>query len=383
MRTPTAILAGSLLLAACGPGPNVVYVPAPTPTPAPRPTAARPPVRAPAPAPAPQPVTMARLPIGVTIVRADESRLLVDLNQPAYLAVFEIVPNRGVTVLYPASARRRQVALSGSAWLPVSWRSQRDDDPDGRDARDARDARGSGRRPPPHYVYAVASDRPLRLTDAVFDDDDLRDMLGSRLYRGADPYETMDALSRRFVPPGRTDEQWGEDLYTMNVMRRSAPMIRVAPDSVVASNGNPIHGRGDARMRPPVYRVPRPGDAQGGGQENGGGRMGGTSVAGIVDGGAAAGSGREGSDARPDRPSTVDVRQQGKPEHPSQGGHGEQKPEQKPEPKPPAAPKAGDDAPPRPPAEGPRGIMERARERAHPAASDTTDRKEKPKPDAS
>ena len=77
MRTPFVIIAGSMLLAACGP---VVYVPAST---------TNTPVRA---VPAPE------LPVGVDIVRVDDGRLLMSTNQPAYLAVFEIVPNHGVSL---------------------------------------------------------------------------------------------------------------------------------------------------------------------------------------------------------------------------------------------------------------------------------------------
>src|SRR4051812_9897322 len=82
MRTPVVVLAGTFALLACAGG--TVYVPAPAPVstsaqkPAPRPVATAP---APRPLPAPMP------PVGVTIVRADEGRLQVSTNQPAYLVV--------------------------------------------------------------------------------------------------------------------------------------------------------------------------------------------------------------------------------------------------------------------------------------------------------
>jgi hypothetical protein len=85
-------------------------------------------------------------PVGVTIVRVDDSRLLVSTNQPAYLAVFEIVPNRGVTLVYPASPRQRQMALAGSSWLDVSWRSARGVEDDDRDERGRRITCTSSRR---------------------------------------------------------------------------------------------------------------------------------------------------------------------------------------------------------------------------------------------
>lgn len=276
MRTPIVVLAGTLLVA-CASGTRVVYVPVPASTSAPAPTPA-PPARI---IPAPMP------PVGVAIVRVDERQMLVSTNQPAYLAVFEIVPNHGVTLVYPASPAQRQFALTGSSWLNVSWRSAR-----GLMDDDARDAYGRRRGAPAvHHVYVLASERPLRLSASAFDDRALATMLGPHLTRAEDPYETMAALSRRFVPPGR-DEDWGEDVYTMDVARpvvtvrvakiycpdgsvvyardemvdrtvcpwqsqgRAAPAPR--PDSVVASNGrrmpSPMEPGGVAR----IFRIPGP-----------------------------------------------------------------------------------------------------------------------------
>ncbi|NUP72369.1 MAG: hypothetical protein HOQ17_12365, partial [Gemmatimonadaceae bacterium] len=225
MRTPIAILAGTLLVA-CASGTRVVYVPVPasTTTPVPAPTA--PPARV---IPAPMP------PVGVTIVRVDDRQVLVSTNQPAYLAVFEIVPNRGVTLVYPTSPVQRQFALTGSNWLNVSWRSER-----GLMDDDARDARGRRRGPPVvHHVYAVASERPLRLTPSAFDDRALAAMLGYRLTQAADPYETMAALSRRFVPPGK-DEDWGEDVYVMDVAR---PVVTVRIAKIYCPDGSVVYAR--------------------------------------------------------------------------------------------------------------------------------------------
>ncbi len=283
MRTLLAILAASVLVA-CSSGTRIVYVPAPAPAPAAK--------RAPAPAPMPMP------PVAVTIARVEDSRVLVSTNQPAYLAVFEIVPGRAVSLVYPSSARQRRVALSGSSWLTVShWRG--DDgarsvrnDRDGRDDRYDRDGRRVRRRATERHLYAIASDRPLRLSEAAFDHDYLRTVVGSRAMRDDDPYDVMAALSRRFVPAG-DEEDWGEDLFTLDASR-PAVVVRVAkiycpdgsvtyvredmadrascpwtgrsggrlgpmprPDSVMASSGRPIVRRPDQRG-PAVFRVPKP-----------------------------------------------------------------------------------------------------------------------------
>ena len=243
MRTPLAVLAASALLA-CSSGTRIIYVP----TPAPAPVSAS--------APAPRAVPVPPRPVAVSIVRVDEHRLLMRTNQPAYLAVFEIVPNRGVTVVYPASPRQRQLALSGSHWLNVSFGSERDDDGNARDDR---------RRRSTHHVYAIASARPLRLSDAAFDDAGLRAMLGSRAYRATDPSVTMTALSRRFVATA-VDEDWSDDIYTIDMMRQRV----LRSDTVVASNGRPVRGRMEPAS-PRVFRVPPSTDAGNGEPKSSGG----------------------------------------------------------------------------------------------------------------
>jgi hypothetical protein len=223
--------------------------------------------------------------VAVTIVRAEENRLLVSLDRPSYLAVFDIVPGRGVTLLYPTSARQQQVRMVGARWLDPRWGTlnRYDAATSGRYARNDRALT--------HYVYAVASDRPLRLSSAAYDDDMLANVLGIRASWVDDPYDTRDAIVRQFVPATR-DEDWGEDMYTMEAMR-AVQVVRVAriycpdgsvmyvreemfdralcprvvasrgsgwgvrPDSVVTWNGRRVSPHFDPNSRTPVYRIPR------------------------------------------------------------------------------------------------------------------------------
>jgi hypothetical protein len=383
MRTPIVILAGSLLTA-CVSGTRVVYVPVPA---------------DPAPAPAPAPARTP--PVAVTIARVEESRLLVSTNQPAYLAVFEIVPGHGVTLAYPTSPRQRRAALAGSHWLTVSRWSDADERYD-RVSRS--DRQGYSER----HLYVLASERPLRLTDDAFNDDYLRTVVvGSRAMRAASPYETIAALSRRFVPPEK-DEDWGEDLFTIAVSRptvvvhvakiycpdgsvmyvreemadrvtcpyygrrdvpASAPPPR--PDSVVASNGRPMTVPPTGpRMQPPVFRVPRPSDENPVIEQQGMRRGSPPGHPADVDGGRIASSdssrderGRAGKDHEDngnhygwDRTS---------PHKPSKPEQKPEKPEQKPESKPEQKPNDDDNA---------KGKSEEKekRERVQPADSDTT-----------
>jgi len=278
MRTPLLILAGAIVFAGCSSGTRVIYLPAPSP--------------ATAPEPAPLP------PVGIVLAGVSDSRVQVSTNQHAYVALFEIVPDRGVTLVYPVSRRQRQAEHAGSSWLPVSWQWSRDDD------RYSVSSTGSGgfgggigrpARPTVRYVYAIASERPLRITDRALDDDYLRQVLVTRAWRTADPYEVIEKLSRHFVP-AQHEEDWGEDLLEMDLVRPTRPMrtARVycpdgsvvhvrddiadrgwcppatgrrtgragspwpRADSVVASSGRPVIARrSEPRMRPPVYRIPK------------------------------------------------------------------------------------------------------------------------------
>lgn len=277
MRPSFVALAGSLLLSACVSGTRVVYVPVPADNTAPAPAVT--------PTPPPPPVEVAQPPVAVTIVRAEENRLLVSLDRPSYLAVFDIVPGRGVTILYPTSARQRQVTMVGARWLDPRWGTlnRYDAASSGRYARNDRSLT--------HYVYAVASERPLRLSRSAFDDDLLANMLGVRATWVDDPYDTRDAIVRQFVSATR-DEDWGEDMYMMDAMR-AVQTVRVArvycadgsimyvreeladraycprsvnvrgsgwgvrPDSVVSWNGRRVTHNYDPNARTPVYRIPR------------------------------------------------------------------------------------------------------------------------------
>src|SRR5262245_41508779 len=66
-------------------------------------------VQNPPPAPPPPAPTRRVVPVEITVVRPDQGRLLVQTNRSAYVALFEIVPGRGVALLYPTSTRQRSV----------------------------------------------------------------------------------------------------------------------------------------------------------------------------------------------------------------------------------------------------------------------------------
>jgi hypothetical protein len=234
----------------------------------------------PAPQAAPEPPRVE--PLQVNIVRPEDGRVLVQTSRPAYLAVFEIVPGRGVSLVYPRPMQPVDVLLNGLTWVNVYWTMRYD--------LDRRFASSDTR-----YIYAVASDTPLRFADGDYDRSHLERRLGSTFYSST-PNAAVRAISREFVR-AQPDEYWGEDMYTMALApsrivvairwarvycpgggyfevredvadhifcpsrntSRGRP-VTIVPDSVFASNGRRVPRHMDPTARTPIFRVPAPTD---------------------------------------------------------------------------------------------------------------------------
>lgn len=261
MRFPHYLLALSVLgAAACGP----TYV-----------------VQGPPPGPAPQrvPEPPRVPPLEVSIVRTEEGRVLLQTSRQAYVAVFEIVPGRGVSLVYPAPMRPRNIQYTGLSWINVYWTMR----PDYRYASSET-----------RYIYAVASDTPLRLEDDMYDPRRMERSLGSA-YWSSSPNATVRAIAREFVRQ-QPDEWWGEDMTSMTLTnnrvnivirlarvycpdgnvfevredmidrvwcpaRRGGPRVgerpgAALPDSVFNSTGRRVPRRIDPSARTPIFRVP-------------------------------------------------------------------------------------------------------------------------------
>ena len=193
MRIPVrrvATLIASLALAACSSGTVIVVRP-----------------------PAPPPPPPRRIePLEITVARPVRGQLVVQTNRPSYVALFEIVPERGVALLAPSYAHQRTWMLAGLNWVPVSWKVQ----------SSMYYGRPSGTSLPARWVYALASDEPLHLPDEAFHPGYLRRVLGPAAYRGTNPYVTMRAIARAFVP-SVIDEAWAEDAYALAATYASDP----------------------------------------------------------------------------------------------------------------------------------------------------------------
>src|SRR3982750_1798655 len=131
---PTLVLS----LAACVSG-RTIYVgePAPVQPPPPRPVAIMKP--APLPAPVPQP----REALEVTLGRPARGQIPIQLSRPSYVAIFEIVPNQGVTLVQPTTTQRRRVTQAGVSAVGMWWGERR----------------ATNDEQPSRFVYVVAADQ--------------------------------------------------------------------------------------------------------------------------------------------------------------------------------------------------------------------------------
>ena len=185
VRSDRLVAVLTLVLAGCSSGGTVV-------------------VRRPLPPPAPVPVMIE--PLEVDVTRPHNGKIYVQTNRAAYVAIVEIVPERGAALVYPSSTRQRQFVVAGLRDVPVWWEPTR---------VTYRGVGMSSRANPTRYIYVLASDEPLRIPEGAFRDGYLHETLANAEYRGTNPYATMRAIARDFVPPV-LDQRWAEDAYTLS-----------------------------------------------------------------------------------------------------------------------------------------------------------------------
>jgi len=138
--------------------------------------------------------------IQTTGTRADGLRFY--LNRPAHVALFEVVPGRGVGLLYPSGSFETRTLSSGvhlartyntffrGSYLPV--------------------ATSLGTQP--RYILLVASERPLRLEEIQRSPERLRSMLGLQHFASYNPYNTMERLAESVLPAAIGDD-WTTDVF--------------------------------------------------------------------------------------------------------------------------------------------------------------------------
>lgn len=121
-------------------------------------------------------------------------------NREAHVAMFEIIPGRGATMVYPST---RQDALASAAhYADLTWQAGRMfyyTDPFGHASYQ------------PRYYYAVASTAPLNLARLQSSLGATRRVLG-HMYASYRPYDVIDRLTETVVPM-QADEDWATDLF--------------------------------------------------------------------------------------------------------------------------------------------------------------------------
>jgi hypothetical protein len=122
------------------------------------------------------------------------------VNREAHVAIFEIVPGRGVSMVYPRSSADVFASDAHYADLTISLgRSLYESDPF-----------GLATFQPRHY-YAVASAAPLHLSRLLSSLSTMRRVLGP-MYASYRPYDVIDRLTE-YVVPKQPDWDWATDLF--------------------------------------------------------------------------------------------------------------------------------------------------------------------------
>lgn len=131
--------------------------------------------------------------------------LAIQTSSPAHVAVFEVVPGRGMGLMYPAYGRERSHVADGFFRLPrnhlrpYTWHYASDV---------AYSPMG------PRYYLLVASRAPLRVQRFQDDPGAMREWFGLRRFAALNPRPAMDELVETVVPP-QADEDWDTDLLTL------------------------------------------------------------------------------------------------------------------------------------------------------------------------
>lgn len=127
---------------------------------------------------------------------------LFHVNRPAYVAMFYIVPGRGVSMLYPGFGSG---SLSGRVFAGSHFASSRLSN--GRDYIFTAGSYGQ-----PRYYFLIASDRPLNVQQFGSFGDGLRSRLGTS-FASYSAYAAMEDLARLTLPHLAEEGSWTTDMY--------------------------------------------------------------------------------------------------------------------------------------------------------------------------
>jgi hypothetical protein len=136
----------------------------------------------------------------------DDYGLRVQLNQPAYIAVFEIAPGLGASLVYPEFQSERSYLSSGTSrvWLNRRTRGS---------MYYGYDVGDYATRQPRHFLL-IASRRPLYLSQIQDNPGYLRRQLGYTAFTSMNARNTMNQIAD-MVLPNVADDEWDSDVVTV------------------------------------------------------------------------------------------------------------------------------------------------------------------------
>ncbi len=189
-------------------------------------------------------------------------QISITTNRPAYVAVFEVVPGEGVGLLYPAYRGERNYLSSGYSTLMISQ---------SRSYYSYFQARPANRRAV-RYLYLIASDTPLRLSQLVGQPGALRRSLGLNRFASSNPYGVMSDLQDMVLPYGGS-ANWSDDVYVVYPQQSyqtryaSTQWVRVRCADGRVLTGPAYYMLGACGDRPPTQTNPEtPRDSTAGGE---------------------------------------------------------------------------------------------------------------------
>jgi hypothetical protein len=135
--------------------------------------------------------------------------LVLQLNRPAYTAVFQIVPGQGVALVYPDIGQRAMYNAGQTRLMPsiASNRFWRYDN-----VYQVKSSFASNVADGPRHLLVIASERPLQTSR--FRGGMLRRVMGTSSYTTMNSRRVVDDLLAVVVPP-QPDESWDADVITV------------------------------------------------------------------------------------------------------------------------------------------------------------------------
>jgi hypothetical protein len=136
----------------------------------------------------------------------DGSGLRVQLNRPAYVAIFEVAPGLGASLVYPEFQSERSYLNEGTnrVWLSRRTRGS---------MYYGYDVGNYATRQPRHFLL-IASREPLRLRDIQERPSELRRQLGYTTFTSMNARTVMNQIAD-MVLPAVNDEEWDSDVLTL------------------------------------------------------------------------------------------------------------------------------------------------------------------------